>query len=65
VSPKIHLWLLPIVITFGLILGGFIWIMGLAADEQICFDRWPWWRPPENPDVYTTCSGHYYERHHK
>ncbi len=69
VTPKI-LWLLPVVvafglISFGLILGGFIWLMGLAVNEEICFDRWPWWGPPENPDVYTSCSGHYYERHHK
>jgi hypothetical protein len=70
--PKIYVWLLlpiaitgGVVITFGLILGGFIWIMGLAVNEEICFDRWPWWGPPENPDVYTSCSGHYYERHHK
>lgn len=72
VIPKIYVWLLlpiaitgGVVITLGLILGGFIWIMALAVNEEICFDRWPWWGPPENPDVYTSCSGHYYERHHK
>jgi hypothetical protein len=69
VAPKIYVWLLlpiaitsGVVITFGLILGGFIWIMGLAVNEEICFDRWPWWGPPEDPNVYTSCSGHIYER---
>ena len=37
-------------------------ILGLAADEQICLDRSPWWGLPENPD--STCSGHVYERRH-
>jgi hypothetical protein len=37
-------------------------ILGLATDEQICLDRWPWWGPPENPD--STCTGHIYERRH-
>ena len=36
--------------------------MGLAVNEEICFDRWPWWGPPEDPNVYTSCSGHIYER---
>jgi hypothetical protein len=70
VTPKARVWRLPIAITLGiitfvLIFGGFIWVMGLAVSEEICFDRWPWWGPPENPDVYTSCSGHYYERHHR
>jgi hypothetical protein len=30
----------------------------LAAGEYICLDRSPAWGPPENPDVYTSCSGH-------
>jgi hypothetical protein len=64
VTTKIS-WQLPVAITVGMVLIGFAWIMGLAVNEEICFDRWPWWGPPKNPDVYTTCSGHYYERHHK
>ena len=31
---------------------------GLVNGEYICLDRSPWWGPPENPDVYTSCSGH-------
>ena len=38
-------------------------IMWLAADEDICLDRSPWWGPPNDPNVYTTCSGHMWERH--
>ena len=30
----------------------------LAAGEWVCLDRNPIWGPPENPDVYTSCSGH-------
>jgi hypothetical protein len=30
----------------------------LDAGEEICLDRWPWWGPPENADVYSACSGH-------
>jgi hypothetical protein len=34
-----------------------------AAGEDICFDRSPWWGPPEDPT--STCAGHWYEaRHH-
>lgn len=36
--------------------------LALAADEEICLDRSPWWGPPENPA--STCSGHMYERRH-
>ena len=35
----------------------------LAVSEDICLDRWPWWGPPEDPNVYTSCSGHMWERH--
>ena len=35
----------------------------LAMSEDICLDRWPWWGPPEDPNVYTSCSGHMWERH--
>jgi hypothetical protein len=45
-----------------LLLLGAIVILGLAASEEICLDRSPWWGPPENPD--STCSGHMYERRH-
>jgi hypothetical protein len=62
VASKIDFWLLPIVVLSGLIFGGFIWIMTLAANEEICFDRWPWWGPPENPT--STCTGHWYADKH-
>jgi hypothetical protein len=57
-----HTWLIALMIIFLLLLIGFIVFLGLAAGEEICLDRWPWWGPPENPDVYSSCSGHIYER---
>jgi hypothetical protein len=35
----------------------------LVAGEDICLDRWPWWGRPNDPNVYTSCSGHMWERH--
>ena len=35
----------------------------LALGEDICLDRRPWWGPPRDPNVYTSCSGHIWERH--
>jgi hypothetical protein len=52
-------------IALALVILGFVVVMYLAVDEQICFDRRPWWGPPNDPNVYTDCSGHWYERHHK
>jgi hypothetical protein len=50
-------------IALALVILGFVVVMYLAADEQICFDRSPWWGPPEDPN--STCAGHWYEsRHH-
>jgi hypothetical protein len=40
----------------------FLWIMHLGMDEYICFDRSPWWGPPEDPT--STCAGHWYESTH-
>ena len=57
-----HAWLIALMIIFLLLLIGFIVFLGLATGEEICLDRWPWWGPPENPDVYSSCSGHIYER---
>jgi hypothetical protein len=46
-----------------LIFIGFLWIIYLGLGEDICFDRRPWWGPPEDPT--STCAGHLYEsRHH-
>jgi hypothetical protein len=61
VTTKIP-WQLPVAIAFGAVLMGVAWIMNLGVNEEICFDRWPWWGPPEDPNVYTSCSGHIYER---
>jgi hypothetical protein len=55
-----HIWLIVLVIIFALLFIGFVGFRYVAAGEEICTDRWPWWGPPENPD--TTCSGHIYER---
>jgi hypothetical protein len=37
-----------------------IWIVSalLVNGEYICLDRRPVWGPPENPKIYTDCSGH-------
>jgi hypothetical protein len=40
----------------------FLWIMHLGMDEYICFDRSPWWGPPEDPT--STCAGHWHESTH-
>jgi hypothetical protein len=32
-----------------LIFIGFLWIIYLGLGEDICFDRHPWWGPPEDP----------------
>jgi hypothetical protein len=37
-------------------------VIWLASTEDICLDRSPWWGPPENPEVYSSCSGHINER---
>ena len=50
-------------LIFTLCLVAFFAVMMLAVDEDICLDRKPWWGPPKDPNVYTTCSGHMYERH--
>jgi hypothetical protein len=30
----------------------------LVNGEYVCLDRKPMWGPPQNPEVYTSCSGH-------
>jgi hypothetical protein len=44
-----------------LTVGAMITVLNLSLSEDICFDRWPWWGPPDSnssPD----CSGHIYQR---
>ena len=51
------IWGLLLVLVLALML---IAVVGwfLVVDESICLDRSPVWGPPENPEVYTDCSGH-------
>jgi hypothetical protein len=57
---KIIAWASGLIFTLCLV--AFVTVMWLAAGEDICLDRKPWWGPPTDPNVYTSCSGHIYER---
>ena len=37
-------------------------ILVMGSWEEICFDRRPWWGPPES-GTNQSCAGHMYERH--
>ena len=50
--------LIVLMIILSLLLIGIIGWLFLVNGEYLCLDRRPWWGPPENPDVYTSCSGH-------
>ena len=50
--------LIVLMIILSLVLIGIIGWLVLVNGEYLCQDRRPWWGPPENPDVYTSCSGH-------
>jgi hypothetical protein len=63
VTKKLHIWLTPILITFGLAIVGFIVSAYMINGEEICLDRRPWWGPPES-GYDNSCSGHIYERMH-
>ena len=57
---KIIAWASGLIFTLCLV--AFVTVMWLAAGEDICLDRKPWWGPPESgssPD----CSGHMWEQH--
>ena len=41
---------------------GFLWIVNQGLEENICFDRHPWWGPPEDPT--SECSGLWYADKH-
>jgi hypothetical protein len=45
-----------------LMLIGFLYVMHLGMEEYICFDRHPWWGPPEDPN--SECSGLWYSDKH-
>jgi hypothetical protein len=61
----IRLWPFAVLIAFAFMFLGFIAFEYMVAGEEICLDRHPWWGPPNDPNVYTSCSGHIYERMHK
>jgi hypothetical protein len=50
--------LIVLLIILAVLLMGVIGWVGLINGEYLCLDRRPWWGPPENPEVYTSCSGH-------
>jgi hypothetical protein len=50
--------LIVLLIILALLLIGIIGWLALVNGEYLCLDRRPSWGPPENPDVYTSCSGH-------
>jgi hypothetical protein len=57
--------LIVLMIILSLVLIGIIGWLVLVNGEYLCLDRRRWWGPPENPDVYTSCSGHIDELLHK
>jgi hypothetical protein len=50
--------LIVLMIILSLVLIGIIGWLVLVNGEYLCLDRRPWWGPPENPKVYTSCSEH-------
>jgi hypothetical protein len=38
-------------------------LLYLGVNEELCFDRRPWWGPPESGDPNSSCSGHMWEKH--
>jgi hypothetical protein len=50
--------LIVLMIILSLVLIGIIGWLFLVNGEYLCLDRRPWWGPPENPKVYTSCSEH-------
>jgi hypothetical protein len=45
-----------------LAVGAMITVVLLGTSEELCFDRRPWWGPPES-GTNEECSGHMYQRH--
>jgi hypothetical protein len=62
VTKTLQGWVIALSITFAFAFIAFLWVMHLAMEEYICFDRSPWWGPPEDPN--STCTGHWYESKH-
>jgi hypothetical protein len=51
VTTRLRIGLIALPSTLVVMFIGFIYIMGLAVSEQICFDRWPWWASGESRHV--------------
>jgi len=50
-----------ILVIWGIVIAALlVWIvyLWLVNGELVCLDRHPVWGPPEDPEVYTSCSGH-------
>jgi hypothetical protein len=63
VTITLRNWLIALSITFGcLAFIACLWILHLGTEEYICFDRSPWWGPPE--DRTSECSGLWYPDKH-
>jgi hypothetical protein len=63
VTATITRALIALSITLAaLMLIGFLWIVNQGLEENICFDRHPWWGPPEDPN--SECSGLWYADKH-
>jgi hypothetical protein len=59
VTTTIRRSVIALSITLALSFIAFVYVNILAAGEYICFDRSPWWGPPEDPT--SNCAGHFYE----
>ncbi len=49
-------------ILAALMLIGFLWTVNQDLEENICFDRVPWWGPPQDPN--SECSGLWWAEKH-
>jgi hypothetical protein len=60
VTIPIWRWVVALLILLAFL--AFCGVLVLGLGEDICFDRSPWWGPPEDPT--STCAGHWYESRH-
>jgi hypothetical protein len=60
VTTTIRGWIIAFLILLAFL--GVAGVFIAASGEYICFDRSPWWGPPEDPT--STCAGHWYEMKH-
>jgi hypothetical protein len=63
VTATITRALIALSITLAaLMLIEFLWIVNQGLEENICFDRLPWWGPPMDPT--SECSGLWWAERH-